>query len=110
MSGRDAVDVIDFAVGGQAAVEILAVPGGGALLAVARVLARHVSLACYGVGLADPVGAATLGHRLAALHNARTRRYAILRIDRIGSVAALGDCERHRCNGSHPHDPAVAPP
>ena len=57
--------VENFAIGGQPAVEIIAIPGGHALGAVVRVLFRHVDPACDGIGLADAVGSAALRHGLA---------------------------------------------
>src|SRR5262249_24336747 len=68
--GREAVRVIDFAVGSQPAMEIAAVPGSYALGAVAGILGRHVGAAVDHVGFADAVGAATLGHRLALFNHA----------------------------------------
>ena len=50
-----AVHVVDFAVGGQPAVEIAAVPGGDALGAIVRVFVRDVGAAVDAVGLAHAV-------------------------------------------------------
>ena len=51
--------------------EIVAVPGGEALAAVAAVLFRRVGAPGDQIGLADAVDAAALRHRLARLDHAR---------------------------------------
>ena len=84
MRGRDRRHVVDFAVGGRPAVEILAVPGRQALGAVVGVFLGLVGAAADDIRLADPVGAAALGHRLAERNEARARRHAIFRIKLAG--------------------------
>jgi hypothetical protein len=71
MRGRDAVHVIDFAVGGESSVEIAAVPRGNPLGTVGGIFGRDIGAAVDAVGLAHAVAAAALGHRLALLDHAR---------------------------------------
>ena len=71
MRGRDAMHVVDFAVGGEPAVEIRAIPRGGTVSAIIRILGRHIGAPVDVVGLADPIGAAALRHRLAVLDHLR---------------------------------------
>src|SRR5206468_11063795 len=59
-----------FAIGSQPAVKIAAVPGSYAFCPVARILGRHVGAAVDGVRLANAIGAAALGHRLALFNDA----------------------------------------
>jgi len=71
MCGRDAVAVIDFAIGGTPAMEGLAIPGGRADLGEAdRLLERGIALAGHGIGLADELASATLRHLFALGHHA----------------------------------------
>src|SRR5665213_1272293 len=65
MRRRDAVEVRNLAVGGIAAVEILAVPRGKTNRLVMRIVLRDVHAAADEIGRSDTVAAATLGHRLA---------------------------------------------
>ncbi|MGY4359586.1 hypothetical protein ACVW0J_006079 [Bradyrhizobium sp. i1.7.7] len=60
-----------FAIGGQAAVEIVAVPGRHTLGAVVDVLLRHVGPAAHNIGLADAVGAAAFRNRIPKRHDQR---------------------------------------
>ena len=92
MRGRDRIHVEDFAIGGVAAVEIVAVPGGHADGAVIDVFMRHVFAARHHIGLADPVDAAALGHRLARLDHAGAGGDAVFGIDPAGQAAgAIGE-------------------
>ena len=61
----------NFAIGGQPAVEVVAIPGGHSLCPIVRVLFRHVDPACDAVGLADTVGSPALRHGLPKPHHAR---------------------------------------
>ena len=81
MGGGDAVLVENLAVGGEAAVEIVAVPRRQPLGAIVRVVLRDVSLAGDHIGRADPKSAAALGHRLAGADHAVARGNAVARID-----------------------------
>src|SRR5450631_4563365 len=65
MRGRNRIHVEDFAVGGIAAVEVVAVPGGQADGAVIHVFLRDIFAAADRIRLTDPVDAAALWHRLA---------------------------------------------
>ena len=73
-----------FAIGGQPAVEIIAVPGGHALFAVGGVFFRHVDPAGDGIRLADAVGAATFRNRFSESNHPRAARNAIFGIDPAG--------------------------
>ena len=79
--------VEDLAIGGQPAVEVVAIPGSHALGAIVRILFRHVDPACDGVGLADAVGSPALRHGLPERHHARARGDAIFGIDAAGEFA-----------------------
>ena len=85
------IHVEDFAVGGQPAVEIVAVPGSEPLLAIIDVFLRHIDPAADHVGLADAVNPAALRHGLAKRHDTGTRGDAIFGID-----AACETCPRRR--------------
>ena len=63
MRGCQRAHIEYFAVGGQSAVEIVAIPGGHPLLPIIDVLLRHIDPPRYSIGFADPVGAAALWHR-----------------------------------------------
>ena len=108
MRGRDRRHVVDLAVGGRPAVEILAVPGRQALGAVIGIFLRLVGPAADGVGLADAIGAAALGHRLAERDQARARRHAVFRIELARGLAALGEQDSSR--RPRPRDQAQPPP
>ena len=94
--------VEDFAIGGQPAVEIVAIPGSHSLGAIVRILFRHVDPACDGVGLADAVGSPALRHGLPERHHARARGDAIFGIDAAGEFAGRGAVgeEKARCHGN----------
>ena len=94
MCGRNRIHVEDFAIGGVAAVEIVAVPRGHAHFAVVDIFLRRVFPAGNGIGLADAVDAAALRHRLAWLDHPGTGRGAVFRIDFTGKTArAIGERE-----------------
>ncbi len=67
MRAGDRMHVVDFAVGGEPAVEIGSVPGGDALGAIGDVLGRIIDAPIDGIGPADAVIAAALRDRLALL-------------------------------------------
>ena len=73
--------VVDLAVRGQPAVEIRSVPGGHAFGAIVFVVLGHVHAAGDLIGLADAIGAAALGDRLAFLDHARAGGDAVARVD-----------------------------
>src|SRR6478752_4918679 len=74
--------VIDFAVGGHAAMEGRAVPGRYADLVIAGFFLWLIPLAFDFVGLADLIATAALGNVL-PIGNARARFHAV---DRLGKV------------------------
>src|SRR4249920_741351 len=88
MSGRNRCHVKDFAVGGVAAVEIVAVPGGHALRRVIGVFLRDIDTASHRIRLADAINAAALWDRLARLNGARACGNAVTWIDLAGHLAA----------------------
>src|SRR5262245_14630565 len=69
--GRDAVHVIDLAVGGQPAVEVASVPGRDALDAIRGILGRDIGAPVDAVGLAHAVHAGRLRPRPAPTEDAR---------------------------------------
>ncbi len=87
MGGGQRRHVEHFAIGGQPAVEIVAIPGGQPLLAIIGVLFRHVDPASHGIGLADAVGATALRHGFAKCHHARAGGNAVFGIDAAGEFA-----------------------
>ena len=87
MRSRNPIHVEDFAIGGIAAVEIIAIPGGHADGAVIDILFRDVNPAGHRIRLADPVDAAAFWHRLAWFNNTRARRNAVTWIDPAGQTA-----------------------
>src|ERR1019366_7391890 len=92
MRGRNRINVEDFAVGGIAALEVVAVPGGQADGAVVDVFLRDIFAAADQVGLADPVDAAALRHRLAIRDDAGAGGNAVFGIDPAGQAArAIGE-------------------
>src|SRR4051812_36832989 len=84
MGGGNRFHVVDFAVSGEAAVEIIAVPRGEPLAAIARVLLRRVGLPADHIRPADAVDAPALRHRLAGLDHPRRGSDAVFRIKTIG--------------------------
>jgi len=76
--------VENFAIGGQPAMEIIAVPGSQPFLAIGGIFFRHIHPPCNGIGLADPVSTAALRHRFAESNNAGTAGNAVFRIDPAG--------------------------
>src|SRR5581483_9212378 len=82
--------VENFAVGGQAPVEIVAIPGGKTLLAIVDVLLRYIDPPGNDVRFADPVGSPTLWHGVAHGDDAGTRRDTIPWVDAAGEVGAIG--------------------
>ena len=87
MRGRDRRHVEDFAIGGQPAVKIVAVPGRQAFGAVVAVFLGHVQPSGDRIRPADPEGAAASRHRLAGLDDARAGRHAVFRIKPVGELA-----------------------
>src|SRR3954462_7032579 len=67
MRGGQGAHIEHLAIGGQPAVEVVAVPGGQTLLAIAGVLLWHIDPPAYGIGFADPVSSSALRHGLAVL-------------------------------------------
>lgn len=65
MGGGQPVHIKYFAIGGQPAVEIVAVPGCQPLLAVMRIRFGDIEPAGNDIGLANPVDTAALRHGLA---------------------------------------------
>ena len=72
MRRRDAVAVKDFAIGGQAAVKVVAVPRRQTLGVIARVFFRNVDAAGDRIGRTDSIDAAAFGDRLAVSDDPRT--------------------------------------
>src|SRR5499433_3284314 len=114
---RNTIHVIDFAVGGRAAVKIRAVPGGDAFGAVALIFPGIVGTAVELIGLANLVAAAALGDRLALLYHP----LAVFRLQRVRSRAGAKRRrgERQHANAQHqsakswppgpPHSPLATP-
>ena len=102
MRHRNRFPVEHFAIGGHAAMERRAIPGGRSDCAVILVLARHIELAGYGIGLAHHVIAAAFGNRLAVGNDFRAGFDAVFvargglgrRCSTIGDQQAQHD---HRC-------------
>jgi hypothetical protein len=89
-------------------VEIVAIPGGQALLAVVGVLFRNVDSASDGIGFADAINAAALWHGIAKGHHARTAGNAVFGINVAGIFArrrAIGEDEASRQDGHAPCRP-----
>src|SRR5262245_4046438 len=103
MRRRDAVHVVDFAVGGEAAVKIPPVPGGDAFGAIVGIVRRHIGAAVDVVGLAQLVGPPALRHGLALLDHARA---VFLADERSGAMR-----QRQAANGERadPRDPGPTP-
>jgi hypothetical protein len=87
MRGGQRSHVEHFAIGGQPAVEIIAIPGRQALLAIIDVFFGDVDPAADGIGFADTVGAAALGHGIAQRDHPRAGGNAISGIDATGELA-----------------------
>ena len=102
MRSRQRGHVKNLAIGGQPAVEIIAVPGGHALGAVVRVFLGNIDAAGHRIGLADPVGAAALRHGIAERHHARARGHPVFGIDTAGEFVRRGAIgkEKARCHGN----------
>src|SRR5262245_66033949 len=77
MGRRQAIHVIDLAIGGAAAVEQLAIPGGAADAVVGRVFARRVNQPRDLIGLADLIIAPAFWHRLAERNDALAERLSV---------------------------------
>jgi hypothetical protein len=77
MRRRQAVHVVDLAIGGAASMEQLAVPGGAADTIVGRVFARCVDEAGDLIGLADLVVAAAFRHGLTEGNDALAERLSV---------------------------------
>jgi hypothetical protein len=114
MRGRNPVHVVDLAIGGLAAVKIVAIPGREALRAIVRVFLGDVSLAADHIGAPDPVGAAAFRHRLARTDDARARRHAVARVDPAELVGgrAARQCQADDAGqtGARPPPPRHATP
>src|SRR5690606_37030924 len=71
MRRRQVRHVVDFAIGGETAVEGIAVPGGKAFLPVARLFLGMIPLALDLVGLANLIAAAAARQAGAQMTDAR---------------------------------------
>ena len=100
--------VEDFAIGGQPAVEIIAIPGGHALGAVVGVFLGHIDPARHRIGLADAIGAAALRHGIAEGHHPRAGGHAVFRIDAAGELVRT--TRSWPARGMHRRQPRHAPP
>ena len=80
------VEVEDLAVCGQAAVEIVAVPGGETRGLIMRIFLGDVGAAGDRVRRPDMVAAAALGHRIAVGDDTRAWRNAVARVDAIRAI------------------------
>ena len=87
MGGGQRSHVEHFAIGGQPAMEIVAVPRGQTVLAVLGVFFRHINPARHRIGLADAVGAAALRDGFAESNDPGTGGNAVFRIDPAGEFA-----------------------
>ena len=97
MRSGDRVLIEDFAVGGTAAMESVAVPGGESFGAISRIVFRGVGAASDDVRLADAVHAATPGYGIAQIDDAWARGHTINGVDATGEFvgrAAAGDGEQ----------------
>src|SRR5262245_30551439 len=77
MRRRQAIHVVDLAIGGTAAMEQLAVPGGTADSVVGRVFAWRVNEARDLIGLADLIISSAFGHGLSEGNNAPAERLSV---------------------------------
>src|SRR5262245_10964569 len=77
MRRRQAIHVVDLAVGGPAAMEQLAIPGGAADAIVGPVFARRVNQPRDLIGLADLIVASAFGHGLTEGNNALAERLSV---------------------------------
>src|SRR5262245_22585431 len=77
MRRRQAIHVVDLAIGGAAAMEQLAVPGGAADAVVSRVLARRENEPRDLIRLADLIIAPAFGHGLTEGNNALAKRLSV---------------------------------
>lgn len=117
VGGGDRVAVEHLAVGGHAAVEGRAVPGGEPLAHVAvRILLRHVGLAGDHVGLAGVAAAAALRDHVALVVEARARLDPVFRVDAVpggelllGRGGAVGGGQGHARDGHEPQGEARRP-
>src|ERR1700681_4591514 len=110
MGGGQRAHVEHFAIGGQPTVEIVAVPGGHALLAIFGIFFRHIDPAANRIGLADAIGAAALRHGIAERDHPRAGGNAIFRIDAAGEFVRRGTVGEDEAGGhrgsatQHPED------
>src|SRR6185312_10949973 len=114
MRRRDGVHVEDFAIGGVAAVKIVAIPGGKASGGVIHVFLRNVSAAADDVRMADPIDAAAFRHRLAGGNYAFAAGNAITGIDAARTIAigAIGESKTagsEHSNARRPAEPGISP-
>src|SRR5262245_53063176 len=89
MRRRQAIHVVDLAIGGAAAMEQLAIPGGAADAVVGWVLARRVNEPLDLIGLADLIIAPAFRHGLTEGNNALAERLS------VAAPAATAEAERN---------------
>jgi hypothetical protein len=102
MGRRQRGHVEDLAVGGEPAMEVIAVPGGHSLGAIVGIFLRHVDPARDSVRLADTIGTPALRHGLSESHDAGAGGNAVFGIDAAGEFfrgGAVGEDET-RCHRS----------
>ncbi len=92
MCCRNRIHIEDFAIGGVAAMKVLAIPGCKANGTVVDILFGHIESAADRIGLSDAVDTTALRDRLPGLNNPRACRHAVARIDlsRDVAVRAIG--------------------
>ena len=108
MSSGERGHVEHFAIGGKPAVEIVAIPGGQPLLAIAGVLFRNVHAAANGIGLANPVGAAALWYGVTKRDHPGAAGNAVFGVNAAGEFprrGAIGKDEACRHGRSAPRRP-----
>ena len=79
--------------------EIIAIPGSHAFLAIVGVFFRDIDSPSDGIRLADPVGAPALRYRFAELDHPGAGGNAIFGIDPAGKLARRGTVGEHQARG-----------
>src|SRR5262245_22497532 len=101
MRRRQAIHVVDLAIGGAAAMEQLAIPGSAADAVVGRVLARRVSEPRDLIWLAELIVAPAFGYRLTERNDTLTERL---------SVAATAATAKAKGKGGADENGVASPP
>src|SRR3569623_1243470 len=108
MGSGDRSHVEHLAIGGQASVEIVAIPGGQPFGTIMSIFLGYVGPPPDLIRLTDAVGSAALWHRLVEIDHARAGGHAVFGIKSVGELAGRAVGEKLagtacRVLSDHPH-------